>query len=425
LIEIGRVPERGAPAGLRPRLTERHVLALGLVMSGGFVAAAAVVAVLTVAAGGSHWAAVHLALAGAGTVAIGAFMPHFAVTLAGTRPSAWPLRLGSLVLLAAGGGLAVLGFTLAGPRWAAAGALLQVTGLGIVGWHTVAPWREPLARRHVVVGAAYLVALLELGAGIAIGGLAALGVEPVLAGWASLRATHAWLTFFGGMSLTIFATLVYLAPTVLGARIRATPGLVAGLAGIVAGPPLAAVGFGLVLPVIAAGGAAVTLAGGIGQILVVVDAYRRRGRFTSEHDWRRVAAGHLLAGPAWFAAAAGTATIELATGRPLAGWSLGALVVPLVAGWLLQILVGSWTHLVPAVTPGDPAAHARQRRILAAASGTRLVAWNAGVAVLWSGVALRLTAVAALGGALLGTVVALSVATLGASVWTLRRRTGA
>jgi hypothetical protein len=53
------------------------------------------------------------------------------------------------------------------------------------------------------------------------------------------------------------------------------------------------------------------------------------------------------------------------------------------------------------------------------------VAWNAGVAVLWSGVALRLTAVAALGGALLGTVVALSVATLGASVWTLRRRTGA
>jgi hypothetical protein len=98
--------------------------------------------------------------------------------------------------------------------------------------------------------------------------------------------------------------------------------------------------------------------------------------------------------------------------------------VPVIAGWMLQVLVGSWTHLVPAVTPGDPAAHARQRRILAVGSRTRLVAWNAGIAALWIGIALELTAVSALGGALLGAVVAVSVATLGASVWTLRRRIG-
>ena len=118
----------------KPRLlTERHVLALGLGVAGLFVVAALTVAVATVIGRGSSWGALHLALAGAATVAIGAFMPHFAVTLAGTRPAPPSQRLTALSLLALGAAAVVLGVTFVGGFWAAAGALAQLAGLAIVG----------------------------------------------------------------------------------------------------------------------------------------------------------------------------------------------------------------------------------------------------------------------------------------------------
>lgn len=389
-------------------LTERHVLALGLGVAGMYVVIALLVAVATVVRGGSSWAALHLALAGAATVAIGAFMPHFAVTLAGTRPAPALQRLVALALLAAGGAAVIGGVTALGGELAAAGAGAQLIGLVIVGWHTIAPSRDPLARRHHVVAVAYFIALLQLAAGIALGGLAALGAPAVLGGWPSLRPAHAWLTLFGAVSLTIFSTLVYLAPTVLGARIRASASLFIGLAGMVAGPPLAAIGFALESHPVVVTGVIVTAIGGIGQIAFVLDARARRGRYTSEHDWRRVAVGHLLFGTGWFAAAVMAAGVGLLLGAPLRGWSLGILAVPMVAGWMLQELAGSWTHLVPSVTPGDAPAHARQRRILAYRSRSRLYAWNLGVALLWAGLGTSILAAAAIGGAVLAGSIALS-----------------
>jgi hypothetical protein len=88
----------------------------------------------------------------------------------------------------------------------------------------------------------------------------------------------------------------------------------------------------------------------------------------------------------------------------------------MVAGWLLQELVGSWTHLVPSVTPGDPTIHARQRRILAVASRTRLVAWNVGLGTLWAGLVLDETALSVGGGALLAGAVVVSVTLLARSL---------
>ena len=405
------MPSTGsAGSAARPaHLTERHVLALGLGVAGLFVVVALAVALVTVVRGGSSWAALHLALAGAATVAIGAFMPHFAVTLAGTRPAAPSQRLIALGLLGAGGTAVVAGVTLLGGVVAAIGAAAQLIGLTIVGWHTISPSRDPLARRHHVVAFAYIVALIELAAGVALGGLSAVGVPAVLAAWSILRPAHAWLTLFGAVSLTIFSTLVYLAPTVLGARIRASASLFIGLAGMVVGPLLAAIGFALASPGVTIAGAAITAVGGVGQVGFVIDARARRGGYTSEHDWRRVAVGHLLAGTGWFVAAATAAGIGLLLGAPLRGWSIGVLAVPMVAGWMLQELVGSWTHLVPSVTPGDAAAHARQRRILAFASRSRLVAWNAGVALLWAGVGASIAGAALIGGATLAGSVALSV----------------
>ena len=265
--------------------------------------------------------------------------------------------------------------------------------------------------------AAYATALAQLAAGVLLGGLAAIGSEPIVAGWALLRASHAWLTLFGAVSLTIFATLVFLVPTVLGARVRASGALAAAFAGLLAGPIVAAAGFALDIGAVVMAGMALTFIGALGQVGYVVDAYRRRGTFVNELGWRRVAVGHLAAGPAWLAAAIAVALAELIGGRPIAGWSIGPIAIPMVAGWMLQELVGSWTHLAPTVTPGDPADHAWQRRWLGFGSRGRLVAWQLGVGLAWVGLATETAPLAAVGGLMLagsiGLAVALVIAALG------------
>ncbi len=422
MIEIGPMPAggRAAEPARRERLTERHVLALGLAASGAFVLAAIVTATVTVMQGGSSWAALHLALAGAATTAIGIFMPHFAVTLAGTRPEPASQRITGLVLISVGAAAAVLGMTVTVPSWAVIGAVAMIVGLGFTAWQTVAPTRSPLARRHPIVSVTYLAALAQLAAGVVLGGMVAAGLEPVVSAWATLRPTHAWLTLLGGVSLTIFGTLVYLAPTIVGARIRPSLALGAGAVGMIIGPPLAAIGFALDQRPAVIVGAAFTLIGAMGQAGYVADAVRRRGSFRSEHDWRRVAVWHLVAGTGWFALAIAVAFGELVTGRPVAGWSIGPLALPLVAGWMLQELVASWTYLAPSVTPGDPSRHAGQRTLLGAHSRLRPIAWNAGVAAAWAGLAFDLPVLAASGAIVVGAAAVGSVALLLRAL-TLRR----
>lgn len=418
MIEIDPMPAGGTTArpAAAPRLTERHVLALGLCVAGLFVVAAGIAAATIIRSGGSPWVALHLALVGAATVAIGTFMPHFAVTLAGTRPAPAPERLAAILLLALGAVAVVAGMGLLGSGWTLVGAVLALAGLGLTARHTVAPTRDPLARRHPIALLAYGLALAELATAMAIGAVGAAGIPAVTSAWATLRPAHAWLSLFGAVSLTIFATLVYLAPTVLGARLRPSVSLAVGLVGVAAGPLLAAAGFALDLRPAVVAGMAVTFVGAVGQVGYAVDQYRRRGPFTSEHDWRRVVVGHLVGGTAWFAAACGVALVGVVAGGAVAGWSIGVLAVPMVAGWLLQELVGSWTHLVPSVTPGRPTDHAAQRRALAFASRSRLVAWNAGIGLAWAGLALDLLAIAVAGAVAVGAAAAVSVATLGRSL---------
>ena len=405
-----------AGPGTRTGMTERHVLALGLGVAALFVVAAGISAAVSIPFGGSPWASLHLALVGAATVAIGTFMPHFAVTLAGTRPAPATERLAAIMLLAFGAVGVVAGMRVLGSGWTLAGSTMALVGLGLTARHVVAPTRDPLARRHPIALLAYGLALAELATAMAIGAAAATGVPGVIAAWATLRPAHAWLSLFGAVSLTIFATLVYLAPTVLGARLRPSVPLVVGLVGVATGPLLTAAGFAVDLRAAVVVGMIVTLIGAVGQVAYALDAHRRRGPFSTEHDWRRVVVWHLVGGTAWFAAACAVALTGILGGGTVAGWSIGALAVPMVAGWLLQELVGSWTHLVPSVTPGSPVDHAAQRRALAFASRTRLVAWNAGIAAAWAGLALDIAPLAAAGATLVGLAAVVSVATLAKSL---------
>ncbi len=90
------------------------------------------------------------------------------------------------------------------------------------------------------------------------------------------------------------------------------------------------------------------------------------------------------------------------SGPTAEAWDVRLLAVPLVAGWIGQVLVGSWTHLVPAIGPGDQARHAVQRRWLGRVATSRWLLWNGGVALATVGLLAGWDAVAATGGTALG-----------------------
>ncbi|HEX6139576.1 MAG TPA: hypothetical protein VF013_03830 [Candidatus Limnocylindria bacterium] len=420
---LGEAPAQAGASSLRAELAaridrgraERRVLRTGLILIGGFVVATLVSAVL----GGTArvgWPTLHIALVGAATVGIGTFMPHFAVTLAGTTPEPAPARLLVLGLLAVGAA-GVIGGVGYGIGWlvVAAGMLLLAGVLG-TGWMTFAPMRRGITRRHPVVQLTYGAALLQVAVGASIAMLLYAGWPPVVSHWAELKVAHAWLTLFGFVSLTVVATLVYLFPTVTGARIRVHPSLMVLVVGCVAGPPLVALGAAVDAGPLVAAGAWLTVTGAIGQAWYVIDIWRRRGRWAFDHAWHRIVIAHLAAGPAWFLVAVVVVAFAIGLGTPVSGWSVGAATVPLLGGWVVQELIGSWSHLLPAVGPGDAAAHARQRDLLGLWPIPRLVALNLGVALAWAGLELRLPALTVAGAALLLAATALAVALLARSL---------
>lgn len=421
---FGVLAATGSVADRRqPRLDERFVLRVGLMLSAGFVAVAiAAYSLLPVVLG--QWAGLHLALAGAAMVAVGTFMPHFGVTLAGSVAEPASLRLGGVVALAAGAALVVIGVVTRAVVVTLPGAGLLWLGLAITAWTTLRPGLRPLARRHPIAQLAYAVALLDVAIGISLPVLLLLGWEPAVAGWAHLKPAHVWLNLFGFVSLTISATLVYLYPTIVGARIRATPSLALMVAGGVVGPPLVAASAIIGASPLAVVGAAITMAGAGGQVTYALDAWRRRGRWTTDTGWHRLTAGHLSAAMVWYLVAVATAAVGIANDGPApTGWSLGALAVPLVAGWSLQVLVGAWTHLLPAVGSTDPARRAHQRAVLGTAALPRLVAWNAGALLGWVGIATGVLPLAVAGMAVFIGAVAVVIGLLLRALWPVGRFT--
>lgn len=381
----------------RGRLDERSVLRVGILLAAGFVVAA-LVAFSTPAIRQGHWAGIHLSLAGAALVAVGAFLPHFAVTLSGSRPEPAPLRLAGVLSLAVGAALVVAGFLASVAGLTVGGAGLLWAGLAITAWTALRPRREPLARRHPAVRLAYGTALLQVAVGISLPVLLVIGWEPAAAHWVRLKPAHVWLNLFGFVSLTMTATLVYLYPTILGARIRAHRSLPVLVIGAIGGPPVVAVGAVLGSDPLAIAGGSLALVGAIGQAAYVLDVWRRRGTWTTDPGWHRLAQLHPTAGVAWYLLAVGAALLGLLRdGAAPAGWGLGAMMMPLVAGWTLQVLVGAWTHLLPAVAVSDPARRAAMRTVLGRAASLRLIAWNGGVLVGWIGLGIDLLPVALAG----------------------------
>lgn len=383
-----------APLGTaRPKIArhaDRRITLAAIVVAGGYVVLAGAASLLSP----TVWLPLHLLLAGAAGTAICGVLPFFAAALSAGPPPDVRVRAIALSLVS-GGGLAIASRALDAPAWLPIlGGSAFVLGIGITAVMAVRAGTSGLATRRPIVTLAYVVALLDVMVGGSLAIFMLLGNPSVTGGWERLRPAHAWLNVIGFVSLVITGTLLHLLPTVAGTRIViGRPGRIA-VWGLVAGPPLIAAGL------LAAGltgaqavgdllvrlGSLVTLAAAMALSMEVGGIVGRRGRWTSDPGWHRLATGSLAAGVAWYVVGVSVAAGQaLVSGATPGAWHTELVAFPLGAGWILQVIVGAATHLIPAIGPGGPAGHAVRRGVLGRGASVRLAALNAGVAALWLG----------------------------------------
>ncbi len=395
---------------------DRWIAVTAIVVAATYLVAA-VVAAIAPSAGvalPSPWLPLHLALAGGASTAIAGIMPFFVAALAAGPPASARLRGTTVALVAVGAGLVAVRGTDPSLTWApAVGGTLYLAGMASLALTIRASGRAGLMTRRPIVSLGYTLALANVALGALLGTLYVAGWQPVVDAWSRLRPAHAWANLVGFVSVAIIATLLHFLPTVLGGRI--VPRWSSAVAVLAPAAGAAAVVLALVLGSAAVAGAGAVLAviGALALAMEAVLVLRARGRWTSDPGWHRFASGGLLAGIAWYMAGLGVAAwVVVAYGATGEAWSTPLVGAPLVVGWYLQVLMASWTHLLPSIGPGGPAAHARQRVVLGRWATARLAALNVGVATLWLASAAGLEPAMPVGVALVAAAVLLSVVLL-------------
>lgn len=424
------LPMAGSPGSRTIRRGDDRRAALGgVLIAAGFLLAGAVSAGLGIANGsGSTWPSLHLVLAGAAGTAIASVLPFFTAALTQVAPAARGIRIGAIGLVAGGSLAVVMGVSGGNGGVAVLGGCAYLGGLGLTAVAVFLPLRGALGHRSGLVLWAYGVALTQVAVGVGLATALVAGWGPVASNWASLKPAHAWLNVFGFLSLVVAATLLHLAPTVAGTRIRKRQTGKVALVGLMAGAPLVAIGLAGGWDAVARIGAVSELVGSAALVAHAIEVQRDRGRWTSDQAWHRFTSLSLLAAPVWFLVATSIAAGGvLRLGAATAAWSVAAIGVPLVLGWIAQVLMGAWTHLVPAIGPGDPVAHAAQRRRLGRWGTARVASWNGGVLMLTAGSLADIDAIAAVGAVVLAAdlIVALLLLVGSVTLATSRPNTGA
>jgi len=372
--------------GARPsmaRATDRRITVVGIAIAAGFLAAALAAMALPTPVRHGLWLPVHLGFAGAAGTAIASVLPFFVAALSVVRPLGRKVRVPAIALIAVGALTASLGVVGSAEWLAVSGAACYVIGLGAVSVAAFWPLRSGAARRRRMILAAYGAAIVMVAVSVGMAGTMLAGYPPFVDRWGLLKPAHAWLNVFGFLSVIVAATLVHLGPTVAGARIVPRRSAVLALTGLVGGAPLVALGFVFGNDLAARIGALVEVSGALGLVIHAFVVHRDRGHWTTDPDWHRVASRSLLIAPVWLLVAVVVAAGRvLADGALPAAWSLDGIAAPLALGWVAQVLIAAWTQLLPAIGPGDMAAHARQRARLGTAGSGRLVALNLGVAAI-------------------------------------------
>ena len=384
------------------RSTDRLVAVVAIATAILFLVAALLAMLLPTVDRRGGWLSLPLALAGGASTAIAGVMPFFAAAFAAVPPSDARLRGSAVAAVAAGTIGASVGVVGSLPTVAALGGTVFVAGILLTGAATIRPLTRALGPSRGLISQGYVIALCEVAIGASLATLFVAGWPPLVRAWDSIKPAHAWLNLIGFVSLVVATTLLHFFPTVLGARITVRPSARLTVVGLAVGAPLVALGFALGSDPVARVGALVTAVGVIAVAMNAGATWRTRGHWTTDASWHAYAIGSLVAAIAWFevGAAIGIGRV-LALGATPAAWSISAVGAPLVAGWIGLAILGSSTHLLPAVGPGDAAAHARQRRLLGRVAVPRLVTVNVAVACLSVGWPLRIDGVVVLGTAML------------------------
>jgi nitrite reductase (NO-forming) len=399
------------------RSTDRLVALASIALAVGFLVAAVLATLLPAAIRLNAWLPLHLALAGGATTAIAGVMPFFTAALAAAPPTDARLRsaaVGAVAVGAAGVSFAMPARQL---ELAVAAGVAFVTGVVLVGFATIRPLGRALGPSRGLITRGYLAALASVVVGATLATLYVAGWPPVAEGWPRVRVAHAWLNLVGFVSVVISTTLLHFFPTVVGTRIAARPSARLTVAGLSGGSLLVSAGIVLGSDPLARLGGAAAVGGAVGLGLYAWQTWRTRARWTTDPGWHRFAMGGLVSAIAWFALGMTIAGGRVALfGADPAGWSVVTAGGPLVAGWMGLTVVASATHLVPAVGPGDQAAHSRQRRVLGAMSWPRLVAIDLGVAAMSIGLPFGAEPLAGAGLVLIAVGLGLTVVLLTAAV---------
>lgn len=351
--------------------TAWHVRAGAVVV--GWLLALAVVTIAHRGVPESRWLMVHLLLLGAASNAILVWSNHFAAALLRLPEPPTRRAEGARLLLFNIGAVAVVAGML-GAYW----ALVLVGGVLaslVVLWHVVAlllRMRAALPSRFAGTLRYYVCAGLLLPVGIGLGITMAHGSLSDAA-YGRIVVAHALLNLLGWISLTVLGTLVTLWPTMLRTRMadraevvagQALPVLVGSLVVAVAG---ALTGLRLVAAVGILGYLAALLWWGR-PVLHVVRA-KAPGGFAT---WS------VLGGLAWLLGSVVTfAVMLLAT----PDWSdlvdrAQWLTAPLLAGFVLPVLLGAMSYLVPVVLGGGPTVVRATTAVLDRGALTRVVTAN-------------------------------------------------
>lgn len=419
------VPERPAVARTNAtgRATDKRITALAVGMAAGYVALAAFSLFAPVALRQGGWLPLHLVLAGGATTAIAGVMPFFSASVASVAPAAPAIRLAGVAGVALGAAVvtAARAFWSGDPSGAlaAVGGLIYLGGIAAVAAATLLPLRRALGTRRVMLAVSYGAALAAVAAGTTIATLFVAGWRPVVEAWDVLKPAHAWLNVVGFVSLVVAASLLHLLPTVAGARIGVERFGRLVILALSVGPLLVALGLATRLSLGTTSGVLVTLVGALLLAWHARGVHARRGRWSSDPSWHGFALASLLAAVAWFVLAVAIAawgTIE--GGASAGGWRPSTFIVPLAVGWVLQSLVGAWTHLVPSIGPGGLGRHAQQRRLLGRLALGRWAVFQAGTASLALGIPLGRPELAIAGALLLVGTAAISLSLLAASLVT-------
>ena len=322
----------------------------------------------------SGWLLVHLLALGAAGNAILIWSRHFADALL-RRPD--PARTAEVLRISAfnAGAVAVIAGMLG--RWwpvvlaggIVVGAVALAHGATLLRQlRTALPARFAVTVRYYVAATACLAVGAGLGVAMANSSLPGdLHERFVIA--------HAAVNLFGWAGLTVVGTLVTLWPTMLRTRIAAGVEVAArrGLPALLAALAVAAGGAVKGSPPICAAGALAYL----GAVLFVLWPHLDEIRRKRPADFATLS---VLAGVAWLIGSLALAAVALATAPtwPAAVAAAGDLTAPVLAGFLVQVLLGSMTYLTPVVM-GGPAALLAAAAELERGAPWRLAVANAGL----------------------------------------------